>query len=72
MIEESIGNKIQKSVSWATFIWVIGIITLCLGWSFNTQAQLSEKVDVYSGQLLEIRTQLSQIQTDLVWIKGKI
>ena len=62
----------DKYVSWFVFIWAIGILTLCLGWSFKTQAQLNDKVDIYSNQLLEIRTQLSQIQTDLMWIKDKI
>jgi len=33
------------------------------------QAATNEKVDKYNQQLLEIRTQLSQIQTDLQWIK---
>ena len=59
----------KRYVSWHIFIWVIGIITVVIGWCFVAQAATSKKVDEYSQQLLEIRTQLSQIQTDLQWIK---
>ena len=59
----------KRYVSWHIFIWAIGIITIVIGWCFVAQANTSEKVDEYSQQLLEIRTQLSQIQTDLQWIK---
>jgi len=59
----------KRYVSWHIFIWAIGIITIVIGWCFMTQATTCEKVDEYNQQLLEIRTQLSQIQTDLQWIK---
>ena len=59
----------KRYVSWQIFVWVIGIITIVIGWCFVAQAATSKKVDEYSQQLLEIRTQLSQIQTDLQWIK---
>ena len=59
----------KRYVSWQIFVWVIGIITIVIGWCFVAQAATSEKVDKYNQQLLEIRTQLSQIQTDLQWIK---
>ena len=59
----------KRYVSWQIFVWVIGIITIVIGWCFVAQANTSEKVDKYNQQLLEIRTQLSQIQTDLQWIK---
>ena len=59
----------KRYVSWQIFVWAIGIITVVIGWCFVAQANTSEKVDKYNQQLLEIRTQLSQIQTDLQWIK---
>jgi len=59
----------KRYVSWQIFVWVIGIITIVIGWCFVAQAATNEKVDKYNQQLLEIRTQLSQIQTDLQWIK---
>jgi len=59
----------KRYVSWQIFVWVVGIITIVIGWCFVAQANTSEKVDKYNQQLLEIRTQLSQIQTDLQWIK---
>ena len=67
-------NKVKKEayVKWYIFCWAIGTITLMIGWSFVAQAQLGIKVDSFSQQSLEIRTQLSQIQTDLGWIKEKI
>ena len=62
----------KRYVSWQVFVWVIGILTIVIGWCFVAQAATSERVDEYNQQLLEIRTQLSQIQTDLHWIKEGI
>ena len=64
-------KKPQRYVNWQVFVWVIGIMTIAMGWCFMTQATTCKKVDQYNQQLLEIRTQLSQIQTDLSWIKNE-
>ena len=62
----------EKYVKWYIFCWAIGIMTLVIGWSFVAQAQLGMKVDSFGEQSLEIRTQLSQIQADLGWIREAI
>jgi len=62
-------QKAPRYVSWTIFTWVIGIMTLAIGWSFAAQASSAEITENFNLQMLEIKTQLSQIQTDLQWIK---
>ena len=62
-------KKNNNYVNWVVFIWVVGIFTLIFGWLITAQAALDNKVNVYSNQFLEIRTQLSEIKTNIVWIK---
>lgn len=62
-------EKGEKMVSWRVFTWVMGIVTLLIGILFQAQAALSGKVETISDNNIEIRTQLSQIQTDILWIK---
>ena len=65
-------NQNNRYVSWTVFSAVIGLIFITIGWSLAAQQHLNNKVDNYSQQLLEIRTQLSQIETDIRWIKMRI
>lgn len=65
-------NNGNKYVKWSVFTCVTGILLIAFGWSLTAQSQLSNKVDGYNYQLLEIRTQLSQIQTDIRWIRQVI
>ncbi|MBI5402484.1 MAG: hypothetical protein HY959_03725 [Ignavibacteriae bacterium] len=59
----------KKYVSWAVFIWAIGIIFIVLSVVFAAQASINTKLDNYQVENQKIQSQLSQIQTDLSWIK---
>jgi len=50
-------------VTWPVFIWVMGIFVVVIGWQVTSITRLADTVD-------PIKTQLSQIQTDLQWIKS--
>jgi len=66
---EKTNNKIKKYVPWHIFIWTMGIIFIVFGILFDIQNELSHKISSMETNNLEIRTQLSQIQADLAWIK---
>lgn len=63
------GEKIKKQVSWEVFCWAMAFVFMVIGYLFQTQAALSSKVEDISHNNVEIQTQLSQIQTDIQWIK---
>lgn len=60
----------KKPVPFVVFTWAIGLVFLMLGWVFTEMKTLTVKVDTAVSSQNEIRVQLSQIQTDLVWIRG--
>lgn len=62
-------EKQTKFVSWTVFAWVVGIIFLILGILITSDTALSNKLDLSQKEELKIQTQLSQIQTDIQWIK---
>lgn len=62
----------NKKVDMKIFIWVIGVILIVFGFLFNTVYALNNKVDYTKSSLANIEIQLSQIQTDLRWIRGEI
>ena len=62
-------TKKPRYVSWTVFTWVIGFMIAAIGWSFAAQASSAGVTEKCNLQLLGIETQLSQIQTDLQWIK---
>ena len=61
-------NK-KKYVSWYVFVWVIGIIFIILGLIFSQIAIADGKIEKHLSESQDIKAQLSQIQTDLSWIK---
>jgi len=62
----------KKYVPFSVFTWAIGVLTVIMGWMLVANAALTNKVDAMSDSYIEIQTQLSQIQTDLGWIKTNI
>jgi len=62
----------EKYVSFKIFTWAISFIVIIIGWMLVANSALSAKVDSIDDSYVLIQTQLSQIQTDLVWIKGNI
>lgn len=51
---------------------IVGLLIAAIGWLFLANSALSAKVDKISGDYLTIQTQLSQIQTDILWIKDTV
>jgi ammonia channel protein AmtB len=51
---------------------ITGIMIIAIGWLFFTNNALSARVDTMSISYVSIQTQLSQIQTDLSWIKESL
>jgi len=56
-------------VRWGIFIAITGIIIGMITLLFNSQFKLVDQVRASMNENTEIRTQLSQIQTDISWIK---
>ena len=70
-----------------SILWTIGIlVTIFMGicvWRIaaayriedsvvNLRAEVNQKIEPISMQYLDIKAQLSQIQTDIIWIKQTI
>jgi len=62
----------EKCVSWRVFTWAMGIILAVFSILFLTVSALGTRVSTYSSEMTAIRVQLSQIQTDIEWIKLNI
>lgn len=65
-------DKEKNYVSFTVFSWAMGIIMVVLGWVLVANSALSARVNEISIDYVAIQTQLSQIQTDLSWIKQNI
>ena len=59
-------------VNWKIFTWTMGIILTLFGFSFGFINGNRAKVDSFNRDVLEIKVQLSQIQTDIAWIKNNL
>jgi hypothetical protein len=62
----------KKYVPFSIFTWAISVLTVIMGWMLVANAALTNKVDAMNESYVSIQTQLSQIQTDLGWIKTNI
>ncbi len=62
----------KKVVKWQIFIWALGIILILFGISFSFISNLTNKVDAVEKNTGDVREQLSQIQTDISWIKNNL
>lgn len=65
-------NQEKTYVSFAVFTWAIGIIIGVIGWMLVANSSLAAKVDSISDSYVLIQTQLSQIQTDLRWVRNSV
>jgi hypothetical protein len=65
-----------KVVSWSLFIWVIGFLLSAMAISSGTvvtiDSRLTKHNEAQQADILIIRTQLSQIQADLSWLKNNL
>jgi hypothetical protein len=63
----------EKIVNWTIFVWAISFIfvvfTILSGTVYAMQDKLVSHNDAQQIDMLQIKTQLSQIQADLAWLK---
>ena len=59
----------DKQVNWTVFTWAISIVLVLFATVFTAQAAFADKLNKNQESNGEIKVQLSQIQTDLQWIK---
>lgn len=50
---------------------LVTVLIAVFGYVFMSIGQTNTRIDTYSVSMTKIQVQLSQIQADLVWIKGK-
>lgn len=62
----------RDNVSFALFSWAMGVILIVLGWMFSQINSVNAAVAQTTNAQAQIQVQLSQIQTDLSWIKVKL
>lgn len=70
----------QKVVPWFIFVWAIGFMVtlfgLGIGWTLARATTVESELRLHNEQqqidTLTIKTQLSQIQTDILWIKQNL
>lgn len=61
-----------KGVPWNVYVWTVALFTGIIGFLYANDMRLAGRLDAQAIQYQQIQTQLSQIQTDLVWIKSSI
>lgn len=65
-------KDIKGKVDWYIFVWSMGIILAVFGWMFAQFIQIQTVHIAQAVKDTEIRVQLSQIQTDILWIREKL
>lgn len=58
----------NKYVTWTVFASVVSLLVIGIGWAMAVANTATTRVNKYYQQIVEIKTQLSQIQTDLKWV----
>lgn len=66
----------NEYITTKTFLEVIGIFVVIaialLGFLTTTLAEMDAKIEKNRAQFLQIETKLSEIQTDVMWIKESL
>ena len=65
-------NSTKGFVQWKVFCWAMGIVLILFGTAFSSLAAMNNRLSNYHENYTRIQVQLSQIQTDLVWIKNQL
>jgi len=58
-------SKVTYRITWGAII----LLTIVIGYLFTAKSQSEARINRMEGDYTEIRMQLSQIQTDISWIK---
>lgn len=59
----------DKPVTIGAMTIIVTLFSMVIGWLFYANTALSSRIDGMTNEYLSIQTQLSQIQTDIAWIK---
>lgn len=70
----------EKVVSWTVYVWTIGVILIVFGIfgatnsaSYARVTKLEDEIKLHNStqqiDMIQIKVQLSQIQSDLAWLK---
>ena len=62
-------HKGQQTTFLKTVSIIVSLIIVSIGWLFTLNVAMSSRIDTMSASYVTIKTQLSQIQTDLSWLK---
>ncbi len=69
-------KKESRKVDFRVFIWALAVIFSVFSILFAYVSDISGRVDdftnSFNSDLVKIQVQLSQIQTDILWIKDKL
>lgn len=69
-------SETKRHITWGVFCTVIGAIcavyAFLYGYTWNRMSVVEAKQDQQSAANMDIKSQLSQIQTDILWIKDAI
>ncbi len=65
------GFLCKKMATWIGGI-IITLVGLLFGYSLSAIENLENKVDRNNAQFMRIESQLSQIQTDIIWVKREL
>jgi len=61
-----------RKVNYTVFAWAMGVMLLVTGWMILRMETLDDRLVLSWESNQEVQIQLSQIQTDLQWIKTKL
>lgn len=61
-----------KNVSFTVFTWVVGIITVLILGLFSYTYSLDQKISSNDAKYVELKVDISKIQTDVLWIREKL
>ena len=66
----------EKTVSWTIFVWAMGFVlatfSVLSATTYAFQGKLATHNETQQIDMVQIKTQLSQIQADLQWLKNNV
>lgn len=61
-----------KYVSFTVFSWIIGIVSLLILGLISYTYSLDQKINNSDAKYVELKVDISKIQTDVLWIREKL
>jgi hypothetical protein len=59
-------DKETKYVRWQTFVWVVAILTLTMGYIITAQTKISDQLNTNNVKFAEITTKLTSIESGIL------